>query len=148
MMAMRKDPKRRYASVEQFSEDLRRHLDGMPVIARPDTLAYRTGKFIQRNNIGVAAASRCFWPLTGGVAATAWQARIASLERARAKRRFNEVRKLAGSFLFELHDSIRDLPGSTPARELIVRRRARVPEQPGAGGGQRYRTHPGAGQRV
>ncbi|HVX65717.1 MAG TPA: protein kinase [Bryobacteraceae bacterium] len=122
LMALRKDPKRRYASVEQFSEDLRRHLAGLPVIARADTLAYRTSKFVRRNKVAVAAAGLLLVTLTGGIAATAWQARIASLERARAERRFNEVRKLAGSFLFELHDSIRDLPGSTPARELIVRR--------------------------
>jgi non-specific serine/threonine protein kinase/serine/threonine-protein kinase len=122
LMALRKDPQRRYASVEQFSEDLRRHLDGLPVIARADTLAYRAGKFVKRNRVYVAAAVLLAATLTGGIAATTWQARIASLERTRAERRFNEVRKLAGSFLFELHDSIRDLPGSTPARELIVRR--------------------------
>ncbi len=122
LMAMRKDPQRRYASVEQFSEDLGRHLEGRPVIARPDTLTYRAAKFVQRNRMSVAAAVLLLLTLTGGIAATAWQARIASLERMRAERRFNEVRKLAGSILFELHDSIRDLPGSTPARELIVKR--------------------------
>ncbi len=122
MMALRKDPQRRYASVEQFSEDLRRHLDGRPVIARRDTLAYRAGKFIRRNRVTVAAGVLLAATLTAGIAATAWQARIASVERARAERRFNEVRKLAGSVLFELHDSVRDLPGSLPARELIVRR--------------------------
>src|SRR6266568_1726774 len=45
LKALRKEPQRRYASVEQFSEDIRRHLEGLPVIARKDTVAYRTSKF-------------------------------------------------------------------------------------------------------
>jgi len=50
------------------------------------------------------------------------QAVIASTQRARAERRFNDVRALANALLFEIHDSIRDLPGSTPARKLLVDR--------------------------
>ena len=57
LMALRKEPHRRYASVEQFSEDLRRHLDGLPVIARKDTLNYRVEKFIQRNKASVTVVS-------------------------------------------------------------------------------------------
>jgi serine/threonine protein kinase/tetratricopeptide (TPR) repeat protein len=55
LTALRKDPQRRYASVEQFSDDIRRHLEGLPIIARKDTLAYRTTKFMRRNKVGVAA---------------------------------------------------------------------------------------------
>jgi hypothetical protein len=50
LMAMRKEPERRYASVAQFMEDIKRHLEGLPVIARQDTFKYRASKFIQRNN--------------------------------------------------------------------------------------------------
>ncbi len=46
LMALRKEPTRRYASVEQFAQDIKRYLDGRPVLAREDTLTYRTGKFI------------------------------------------------------------------------------------------------------
>jgi len=53
LMALRKEPNRRYASVEQFSEDVRRHLEGLPVIARKDTLSYRATKFIKRNKASV-----------------------------------------------------------------------------------------------
>ncbi len=60
LMAIRKEPERRYSSVEQLSEDLRRHLEGLPVIARPDTFAYRTSKFIRRNKIAVAVAVAFF----------------------------------------------------------------------------------------
>lgn len=57
LMALRKEPQRRYASVEQFSEDIERHLDGRPVRARKPTLAYRSSKFIQRHRAGLAAAA-------------------------------------------------------------------------------------------
>jgi non-specific serine/threonine protein kinase/serine/threonine-protein kinase len=60
--------------------------------------------------------------LVGGIVATAHQARIARIERAKAQSRFGEVRQLAHSFLFEFHDAIQDLSGSTPARELLVKR--------------------------
>lgn len=115
LMAMRKEPQRRYASVDQLANDIRRHLDGRPVIARKDTLAYRTSKFIRRHKAGVFAAVLILITLIGGVAATLRQ-------RARAEHRFNDVRQLANSFLFEFHDAIRDLPGSTAARELVVKR--------------------------
>ena len=57
LMALRKEPLRRYASVEQFSEDIRRYLEGRPVIARSDTFGYRAGRFIRRNAVAVAAAT-------------------------------------------------------------------------------------------
>jgi hypothetical protein len=53
---------------------------------------------------------------------TSWQARVARIERTKAEQRFNEVRKLANSYLFEFHDAIENLPGSTAARALLVRR--------------------------
>ena len=122
LMALRKEPPRRYSSVEQFSEDLRRHLEGLPVSARPRTFAYRSAKFIRRNRVAVSAALLLSLTLVAGVIATIWQARIARAERARAERRFNDVRKLANSFLFEFHDGIEKLPGSTPMRELLLKR--------------------------
>jgi non-specific serine/threonine protein kinase/serine/threonine-protein kinase len=115
LMALRKDPMRRYVSVEQFSEDLRRHMDGLPVIARSDTFSYRTGKFLQRNKLGVAAVVLIIATLAGGIIST-------RREQARTKARFNDVRALANSILFEISDAIRDLPGSTPARLLLVER--------------------------
>ncbi len=57
LMAMRKEPQRRYASVDRFSEDIRRYLEGFPVLARDDTWGYRTGKFVRRHRWSVAAAS-------------------------------------------------------------------------------------------
>ena len=127
-MAMRKETARRYRSVEQFSEDIRRHLTGRPVIARPDTMSYRAGKFLQRNTVAVSAAVLILLSLVGGIIATAWQARRATIqehraraEQARAERRFNDVRKLAKSVLFDYHDAIKNLPGATKVRELLVK---------------------------
>jgi eukaryotic-like serine/threonine-protein kinase len=122
MMAMRKSADRRYGSVEQLSEDICRHLEGLPVIARKDTFSYRTVKFIKRNRIAVAAAVLLAITLAAGVGATIWQARVARAAQARAERRFNEVRELANSYLFEFNDSIKDLPGSTTARQLLIKR--------------------------
>jgi non-specific serine/threonine protein kinase/serine/threonine-protein kinase len=122
LKALSKEPGRRYASVDQFSEDIRRHLAGLPVIARPDTWRYRTTKFVRRNRAVVTAGSLVVLALVAGIIGTTWQAREARRERQRAEQRFNDVRKLANSLLFELHDSIRDLPGATPARKLMVTR--------------------------
>jgi serine/threonine protein kinase len=122
LKALRKEPQRRYASVEQFSEDLRRYLEGLPVSARQDTFSYRTGKFVRRHKIGVAAAAGILLALVGGIVATSWEAHVARAERAKAERRFNDVRKLANSFMFEFHDAIQDLPGSLKARQLVVQK--------------------------
>jgi serine/threonine protein kinase/tetratricopeptide (TPR) repeat protein len=120
LKALSKEPPRRYASVDQFSEDVRRHLEGLPVIARKDTWGYRATKFVRRNRVVVAAVAATFAALVAGVVGTTWQARAARIERARAEQRFGDVRQLAHAFLFDFHDSIADLEGSTPARKLIV----------------------------
>ena len=121
LMAMRKEPERRYRSVEQFSEDIRRHLEGLPVTARADTFTYRTRKFVRRHRFGVAAAALVALSLLGGIVATTREARIARAERARAEHRFEQVRKLSNTFLFDFHNEIQHLPGSTRAREMVVK---------------------------
>src|SRR5712664_85981 len=122
LRALRKEPRERYASVDELSADIRRHLEGQPVSARKATVPYRAGKFVRRHKVGVAAAALLFLSLVGGILTTLREARIARAERARAERRFNDVRKLANSFLFEVHDAIERLPGSTAARELVIKR--------------------------
>jgi eukaryotic-like serine/threonine-protein kinase len=115
LKALRKEPAERYPSVEQFSEDLRRHLEGVPVAARKGTWTYRSGKFIRKHKASVAAAALVFATLVAAVVVTLREARI-------AQRHFTEVRKLANSLIFEIHDSILDLPGATKARKLILQR--------------------------
>ncbi len=57
LMALRRDAERRYGTVEQLADDVRRHLDGLPVHAAPDTVRYRVGKFVRRHRWGVATAA-------------------------------------------------------------------------------------------
>jgi eukaryotic-like serine/threonine-protein kinase len=84
LMALRKDPARRYQSVGQFSADIQRHLDGLPVAARKDTFTYRASKFVTRHPFGVAAATLILLSLVGGMMATTWQAQVARQEKAKA----------------------------------------------------------------
>ncbi len=121
LKALRKEPERRYSSVEKFSDDIRRHLEGRPISARPDTFSYRAGKFIQRHQAGVIAATVVTILLLAATAVAIWQARLARNERDKAEHRFNQVRKLANAVLFDYHDGIEKLPGSTPMRERMVR---------------------------
>ncbi len=124
LKAMHKEAARRYVSVEQLSEDVRRYLAGLPVMARKDTFSYRATRFLQRHKTASVAAVLIALSLVGGMAATLWEAHIARIERARAQARFDDVRKLSNSILFEIHDAIEDLPGATAARALLVKRAA------------------------
>ncbi len=85
LMALRKEPSRRYASVQEFSEDIRRYLEGLPISARADSFGYRASKFIARHKAGVVAASLVLLSLVAGLVATMWQNRIARAERDRAR---------------------------------------------------------------
>ncbi len=129
LTALEKEPERRYASVEQLAEDLRRQQNGLPVTASAPRWGYRTSKFIRRHRVASAATVLATLAVLAGIGATLreaqiarHQASIAQQQRQRAERRFDDVRKLANALLFEIHDSIRDLPGSTPARKLLVTR--------------------------
>jgi len=120
LKTLNKDPARRYSSVEQFSEDIRRHLKGLPVLARQDSWSYRAEKFTRRNPLVVGSIGLAFVILLVGIIATTYQSRRANIERERAERRFNDVRTLANSFIFEINDKIADSP--IEARELLVKR--------------------------
>ncbi len=121
LTALRKEPERRYATVEKLSADLGRYLSGLPVSARPDTLVYRTGKFVRRHKVGVAASVLVALSLVAGLSGALWEARAARRNESLARKRFGDVRKLARTVLFDLHDGIKPLPGSTPVREQLVR---------------------------
>ena len=122
MKTLRKEPERRYASARELAEDIRRHLEGRPVLARPDTAGYRLGKFVRVTGVASAAALVALVAVVGGLAGSLWQWRRAEAAHTEAERRFADVRRLAGSLLFEVHDAIEVLPGSTTARALIVKR--------------------------
>jgi tetratricopeptide (TPR) repeat protein len=122
LKALRKDAAERYASVERFADDLRAWRDGHPVTAQRNSFAYRTGKFIRRHQWGVAATAVVVCSLTASVAGVAWQARIADHQRRRAVARSEQLRELSNSFLSELDDAIKQLPGTTGVQKLLVTR--------------------------
>jgi len=96
LKAMRREPDSRYATVQDFADDVGRYLDGLPVAARPATLTYRTRKFVRRNRIGVAAAVLVSLAVLTGIATTTWQANTARSEAARAQ--------AVNDFLFQLFE--------------------------------------------
>jgi non-specific serine/threonine protein kinase/serine/threonine-protein kinase len=122
LKALRKDPRERYASVFGLSSDLAAWLDGRETSATPATLGYRIRKFSARHRPAIAAAAAILLTLVGGAATTAWQARLARQERDKAENRFRDVREFSRSLLFEVHDSLRTLPGATEPRRLLLAR--------------------------
>jgi non-specific serine/threonine protein kinase/serine/threonine-protein kinase len=120
LKALRREPERRYPSVQQFSEDIERHLKGLPVEARPNTLGYRAEKFVRRNKITVAAAALVALSLLAGFVSALWQANRAREQRDRAERRFSDVRHLSNALLSDIAPKIERLPGSTEARQSLV----------------------------
>lgn len=84
LKCLQNDPERRYRSASELADDLQRFLEKRPIVARPDTLAYRTGRFVRRNSVSVAVAAIVFVMLVAGIAGTVWQARNAQRQAARA----------------------------------------------------------------
>ncbi|MEP7347436.1 MAG: serine/threonine-protein kinase, partial [Gemmatimonadaceae bacterium] len=84
LTALRAESARRYRTVDQLAADVRRHLAGHPIAARPDSWRYRSAKFVRRNRVGVVAASLVALSVLGGAAGIAWQARRVAREAARA----------------------------------------------------------------
>lgn len=114
-VALRKEPHRRYPSVDHFSEDLDRFLNGRPIQARKDTVRYRITKFATRHPLGLGLGVAAFTLLCVLALYASWEAR-------RLARRMAEDHQLASTFLVEVHDAIAHLPGATPAREKLLRK--------------------------
>jgi serine/threonine-protein kinase len=138
LMAIRPEPSRRYASAEQLAEDIRRHLDNRPVLAAPDTLSYRTRKFVARNRVAVAAASIVLVSLVAATAGMTWQAgratreaRIAADERDRSAREAAKAEQVATFLeeLFKASDPYEAVGRDITARELLARGAQRLSEQ-------------------
>jgi tetratricopeptide (TPR) repeat protein/predicted Ser/Thr protein kinase len=115
MKALRREPLERYESASALARDVERYLAGMPVEARAPTWRYRAGKFVSRNRYAVGAAVAAIGALSIATGVAFWQARLAGA-------RFEEVRSLARSVMFDLHDAVAPLQGSLAARKLIVDR--------------------------
>ena len=114
LKALRKKAEERYGSVETLSADVERFLEGRPVEARRGSRLYRARKFAGRHWAGLAATGLVAASLVAGLL-------VANQQRRKAERRFDEVRKLARTVMFDLHDGIARLPGSTKVRERLVK---------------------------
>ena len=122
LKAIEADPRRRYGSVEQLAEDLRRWLAGQPVLAREQTLLYR----------GMRFAKRHAWPLAATAvvgAALCVSILVAVRQYGREQRRIVQVRNLSQSYLTDILNEVGKLPGSMRARLLIVDRAGRNLDQ-------------------
>ncbi|NIN71961.1 MAG: tetratricopeptide repeat protein [Gemmatimonadetes bacterium] len=114
LMALRKEPQRRYSSAEAMAEDIERHLDGRPVIAQRDSPGYRARKFVTRHRWGITAAAAVAVALLGGLAGVAWQAQ-------RAEGEAEKVARVAGLMLdiFRLSDPTEALGDTITARQIL-----------------------------
>lgn len=118
--ALAKSPEKRYTSAGELAADLRRHLAGEPVLAAPRRPWDGVRAYSRRHKAVVASAGAAALALSVGLGLATWQA-IEARQAARvAEQRFEDVRALANTMIFDLHDAVAPLPGSTPARRLIV----------------------------
>lgn len=118
LKALHKDPERRYRSVEAFSEDIRRHIAGLPVSAQRDNALYRLSKFSQRHRAVVIAATLILLSLSAGFSATLWQAARANRERDVAKLEAEKAQQVA-SFMADLFQT--SDPAISRGNEITVR---------------------------
>jgi eukaryotic-like serine/threonine-protein kinase len=127
-MAMRKEPARRYGSAQQFASDVQRYLDGLPVIARRDTLSYRSAKFVKRHWLPVSAAAGVLFLIIAFATTTYQQSRRIAAERDRAAqereladRERVRAEEVSGFLvnLFKLSDPEENRGNQVTARELL-----------------------------
>jgi len=119
LKALRHEPERRYGSAEQLSEDLRRHLEGLPVIARHASFRYRTGKFIKRNRITLAISSLIFMLVTSFAVQSSLQSRRLQHQRDQAQLERDKARQVSGALvdLFKVLD-----PSEGPGNTVTVKK--------------------------
>jgi eukaryotic-like serine/threonine-protein kinase len=131
LMAMRKESHRRYSSVEQFSEDIRRHLEGLPVRARKNSFNYRAGKFVHRHRVGVAVTALAAILIIGfSVLSLVQSARVAA-ESERAKRERARAERVS-TFLqdiFKVPDPSQSRGNTVTAREILDRGAEKIAQE-------------------
>jgi eukaryotic-like serine/threonine-protein kinase len=143
LKAMRKEPERRYASAQQMASDIQRYLDGRPVIAHPDTLSYRSAKFVRRHWLPVTAGISAALLVMAFAATTYTQSRHIAAERdrvaqqrERAENERTRAEEISGFLinLFKLSDPEENRGNQVTARELLdsgaTRLRAGLQDQP------------------
>jgi serine/threonine-protein kinase len=131
LTALRREPSRRYASVDAFVDDLERYLDGRPIRARRDSFGYRARKFLGRHRAAAAVAALAALALVAALAAVLWQAGVARRNAAEATtnaRRADRVKEfLVG--LFEVADPEQSGGAAVTAAELLDQAGRRLPQE-------------------
>jgi serine/threonine protein kinase/Tfp pilus assembly protein PilF len=124
LMAMHKDPKERYASVEQLAADLHRHLDGLPVLAQGNTPIYRLRKFVGRHKVGVTMAAAVVLLVLGFSTSVTflWQKAVQERDRAETVSKFLQD-------LFTIPDPGESRGKSVTAREVLDRGTEKISEE-------------------
>jgi tetratricopeptide (TPR) repeat protein len=118
--AMNKEPAARYDSAGELGSDLSRVLDGAPVMARPLTTGYMLQRLAGRHKALVTVVALALVAVLVASGMALWQRTVARREQARAEALFKDVRQLASSLIFKVHDAVVPLPGSTEVRRTIV----------------------------
>ncbi|WP_152050986.1 serine/threonine-protein kinase [Tautonia marina] len=121
LMALRKEPERRYASVERFSRDIERHLKGIPVEARPSTLGYRLSRFVRRNRVAVGLAVVMLVLLIGGIVGTTVGMLRARASEAMALRNEDRARRAVEELLVRVTENqLLNAPGLQDLRRELL----------------------------
>src|SRR5688500_9545758 len=120
LKAMHKERNRRYATALELAQDIGNYLAQRPLLAGPETFAYRARKFVRRNKGPVAAAAVVGLVLGLGVVGIALAQRETARQRDRAQLRFDELRGLAKWLVGELDPAIEDVLGTTRARTILA----------------------------
>ncbi len=129
LKAMHKDPTQRYASPRDLSEDLGRYLNRQPVVAREPSFRYVASRLVRRHRALFAATAVSLIAMVAALGVSLSQTRAARAERDRTAARFNDVRQLANTLIFRIHDEVTPLAGSTPVRQTIVTEALKYLEQ-------------------
>jgi eukaryotic-like serine/threonine-protein kinase len=122
-MAMRKEPDRRYASVEALADDLQRHLQGQPVRARQGDWRYNSGKFLRRNLIGALAVMGAFLGLATIAAVTLWQNHRIGIARDATAQERDRAQQVSAFMVdvFSQADPFQALGRESSAKDLLDR---------------------------
>ena len=114
------NPEARYLSMDQFAQDVSAHLDDRPVSAVTSTPGYKVSKWIKRNRALAALIGALAMTMVVAAATTSWWWREAVVARDDANQRFEQVRGIANSVLFDIYDEVNDVPGATKAKEMLA----------------------------
>jgi serine/threonine-protein kinase len=128
LMALRKEPERRYGSAQQLLEDVERYRTGRPVTARADTVGYRVQKFLRRNRAGVATAAGVTALV---IALVVFYTGQLARERDRARLEAEKARSVADFLtgLFEVADPSESRGETITARELLQRGAVKIEDE-------------------